>query len=45
MALIQARGVPTLALELNGQFEILHLGHDLGKPKLFKKTIEQQLTK
>jgi putative protein-disulfide isomerase len=45
MALTHARGVPAFALELDGQFEILHLGHYLGKPELFKETIEQELAK
>lgn len=44
MALLQARGVPSLALEINGRFEPLHLGHYLGQPGLLKATIESRLT-
>lgn len=43
MDLLQARGVPSLALEIDGQFETLHLGHYLGQPGLFKETIESRL--
>jgi len=43
MALLQARGVPSLALEINGRFESLHLGHYLGQPGLLKETIESRL--
>jgi putative protein-disulfide isomerase len=43
MSLLQARGVPSLALEIDGRFEPLHLGHYLGQPALFKETIESRL--
>lgn len=40
---LQARGFPAFALEVDGQLEVLPLGHYLNRPALFKTDLESRL--
>jgi putative protein-disulfide isomerase len=42
---LNARGFPAFALEIDGQMEVLAMGHYLSRPALFKKDIESRLAK
>ncbi|WP_223434847.1 MULTISPECIES: DsbA family protein [unclassified Pseudomonas] len=42
---LNARGFPAFALEIDGEMEVLAMGHYLSRPTLFKKDIESRLAK
>jgi putative protein-disulfide isomerase len=42
---LNARGFPAFALEIDGQMEVLAMGHYLSRPALFKEDIESRLAK
>jgi putative protein-disulfide isomerase len=42
---LNARGFPAFALEIDGQMEVLAMGHYLSRPALFKNDIESRLAK
>ncbi|QZP30535.1 DsbA family protein [Pseudomonas sp. DR48] len=42
---LNARGFPAFALEIDGQMEVLAMGHYLSRPALFKEDIEGRLAK
>ncbi|SEE70078.1 DsbA family protein [Pseudomonas migulae] len=42
---LHARGFPAFALEIDGEMEVLPMGHYLSRPALFKTDIESRLAK
>ncbi|WGK92583.1 DsbA family protein [Pseudomonas migulae] len=42
---LNARGFPAFALEIDGEMEVLAMGHYLSRPTLFKTDIESRLAK
>lgn len=42
---LHARGFPAFALEIDGEMEVLAMGHYLSRPALFKTDIESRLAK
>jgi putative protein-disulfide isomerase len=42
---LNARGFPAFALEVDGEMEVLAMGHYLSRPTLFKTDIESRLAK